>query len=978
MTLKHCCALGLALPWILSGIEPEAFSVMSMGENGKWGAPAIIQEEDYFPNLGREYKKGRSFIVAPWDYNLRRFHPAAANASPFPEEAVNAFSSKGEYVMKIFVLRTYAELSSLNFETGDLRSDNGKIIGSSNLKVMRIAASELYPQKNFMIFPGAKNIPANALIRFAVFLHAPPDAVPGIYRGKLKISGGSEILSMNVNFRVLNLRLPESDAAFGCYMPFYAKDQHPTQGKWAGPDYTMRRQDGYFRFQKTRSFNSPTFFHVACEFPPDGREKLKLSFETQDRLINLLKRNHIDKSIVFDLRYLIGISKELAKMEVHKKAGLDDLKIYRELASEFIEHAEKSNYPRFFVLAEEEIANGGVKLANYNRYGKILQEVAGKDHALMLDNSIGYGFANAVDRGAADGYAYRQYNSWEQSALDLAGKQSAEVWSYNYGFSRPAFGLIQHRLNSHAHHQWAEQWEKTWSNSIPCDNGTVTSLPLECAHEGITDYRYLQALAQKDFPLARRLVSDIPPEGGAARSFASNFPQRENDLLRWIAALSLAGESDSGRTAPGESILLSTYAKQSADVQDALLVIRAGEIADSHTIDGTVKGSHCLEKNGTGPLRYMVSKERSLKARSSSEEEFRKWNSPSYSGAWVNYNNKGLILTVSVNHTPFNLAMCGDDDMDMWRDNCMEFFFRTPDGTFYQLIVNSASKRTFSKNGIVLKNVPIQVASVPRKGDAGGYTQEIFLPWSVFGLTEKPDESVTWAFNAAREFHSWNQLTSWARVEGSFHENARWGALRFSGGRRLQHFKELGVKRLFPGNNVVSGKIGPLPGATIRFVSASGKVVSESGADAKTGAFSVKGFLPLVKMPEMYRLEIFLNGKVLEEAPLPLASGETPLTHNVRNLRCASGDVVSWIAEVNLAPGDLKKETVRYRLRDSQGRPVKEFNVDFTKNRSLELWLKTDGIAPGNYTLVPVISGAMAEIFPKTDSLALEVFPAFF
>ena len=49
-------------------------------------------------------------------------------------------------------------------------------------------------------------------------------------------------------------------------------------------------------------------------------------------------------------------------------------------------------------------------------------------------------------------------------------------------------------------------------------------------------------------------------------------------------------------------------------------------------------------KQWDGPLRYMLTKERRNREVSSSDEEFKRINQPSYAGAWVCYNNVGINI----------------------------------------------------------------------------------------------------------------------------------------------------------------------------------------------------------------------------------------------------------------------------------------------------------------------------------------------
>ncbi len=157
----------------------------------------------------------------------------------------------------------------------------------------------------------------------------------------------------------------------------------------------------------------------------------------------------------------------------------------------------------------------------------VLKKMVG-DRAFLIDDAIGYGMQNEIDRGARDNIKIRQYNNWTEQGLDLARKQKAVVRSYNMGFGRAAWGLYQQRIDSTGCHQWADQWGDSRSpeNESICtrivDGKIVTSVSMERVREGCDDHAYFYTLAV----LADRLKQKnmIPAAQAAKRCSPISWP----------------------------------------------------------------------------------------------------------------------------------------------------------------------------------------------------------------------------------------------------------------------------------------------------------------------------------------------------------------------------------------------------------------------------------------------------------------------
>ena len=960
----------------LMAAPPEPFSVLDMEAGARKPVKTTVQTVDYFVNVPTAIKRKTPFLPGAWNYNaIVDLHGRLQTEDPFPLEKLTMLIPKGEYGFKTFLLRTYAPIKDISLKADALRNNQGNIIRKENILIVRIAESIDYPAANILIPAEMKNIPDKTLAGFAILVNIPEDVPPGIYSTQVTITADGLSRQLPLNVRVPDFKLPETDIPMGCYIPYYASDQGGKEGRWAAKDYTEARQNSYFRFCATRGLNSPTIFHYCPEFKsPDS---LEMDFRTQDHLVDKIASAGSCKAILFDLRKLAAHAKRLANLKKFKDAGKDDITIYKTLVKQFCEHAKQKKYPRFYVMAEEEIAYPSNKQKTFLRYGKHMQEAAGDNLSLILDNPQSKVQEAYQDFGHLNGYRFRQYNTWLETTIRQAEKDNAEVWSYNYSYKRPSFGLLLHRLNSRGHHQWADVWGKNYTVCIPAGKGVISSLQYEMAHEGTIDYRCLLALKKNNAELLKELVKDIPIDNQGANLYADTLSVTQNDLLRWRAIMVQAKDVDHKKTAEGTPELKITSIQGTNDLQTSHMSIEAIHLTDDYQADAAWKGKLYQKKNSTGPLRFMLGQERRIRALSSSEEEFRKRNTPSNGNVWVSYNSHGIYLFATLNHAGYDKGIYKDNDTELWKDDCMEYFFMTPDKASHQLIVNSSDAKVLLKAGKQTDSSEIKIVSRPHKGKAGGYAQEVMIPWSVFGLKEKPQTGTVWAFNAGREFHSWRQYTSWARVESSFHEYSRWGALKFSGQKQLIHLKNIKLERLYPGDNIIAGTIPGKEDLKVTLRDPAGKTIAEKMLHAGDRKFKFGFRLLPAKSNAAYTLAVLdAQGKTLEAENIPVAPGKEAVSLNSGLLECASGDTVSTIAELNVSLLEIQKHGMAFQLLDKDGKSKYDFKVDPAGKQAFRIWLKTSGIAPGKYTLVPRLDGEAGKIFRDSGRTEVRIYPA--
>lgn len=99
-------------------------------------------------------------------------------------------------------------------QVGVVRSITRWLNNSEPLK-----AGQSYERRPLFIFPGdVSDIVAGETQRYWLTVHAPPDARPGVYRTRLRVSpDGAPATTLPLTVEVLPLRLPEPDVTYGMY-----------------------------------------------------------------------------------------------------------------------------------------------------------------------------------------------------------------------------------------------------------------------------------------------------------------------------------------------------------------------------------------------------------------------------------------------------------------------------------------------------------------------------------------------------------------------------------------------------------------------------------------------------------------------------------------------------------------------------------------------------------------------------------------
>ena len=964
-------------------------------------------------------------------------HPAWLWTDPRPLAEVEVVCARGEFRANTLAVRTLRASNGFRVQASDLHGPGGALPAAcvdvrsvqyrAHMKGDRPQWKNLFLERSF---PSSQ--PRDHTLWLWVSIMAPEDTTPGIYRGELKLmTGDGQAMAVPIRMRVLDLDFAYPAGAWGAYLPGHAaRESRGIYANYATPDWNPANLERYFRYWRTRGLNSPNLFHVYPELRClDGRAVADFPFCRA--VAKAMKTAGLTGPLCIDTRHTMwwadAAGKELDRRRaaglpvtgdlgvkggagrVARQYGPTALRLYAEAVRQLLQVAETEAWPPILLLAEEELSHTD-KAASYDACMPTLQAVAG-DRVLLVDNVVGYGRPGEIDRGHRDGVRVRQYNNWTEAALQAARTDKAEIWSYNLGWGRAPWSIYTLRTGSTGYHQWADHWVMkdnplAWVQTLLTDDGVVTSVTAERAHEGLCDlayYRRLETarerLSAAGHPMAahaRATLTALTKNTSVQRyefaAWASGATDTDFALWRWRAALALraaenalaggSGREGAGGAAPGRPALRSIAPRRQGEVPRHDRMVHAVYAREPVRVDATADEPCWLASgNLAGPLWWTAAKERYMRAKAGSVEEFKAMNAPSYGAARIAYGQKGLYFLVTCNHSTEASARCNhaDDDPDLWEDDCMEFFFQAvaPQAPTYQLIVNVKGRRVLKRD---IRPVPTRAvtATTSPVNPSGGYRQEIFLPWADLDLDGPPAPGTVWRLNVCREFNSWSQLTCWSQVEQQFGLGN--GMLVFDGPAGAVSLGNLELGQRGPGQNALRG--------TVRFRDKTKqqaidlRLIRDDGKAA--GSINVPLDQPQFEMPfhvdaasEARTWRLLANdkgGKVLCEVALPVPTA-TPTVRFDRIPKAAvSGQIIHLDVVAHVGDLSATKHPMRGLLRPENGDGLGLGNLAIPAAGRQRVALDTSGLRPGHWTLKLWLDGLGSE--RTAASQVIEILPS--
>jgi hypothetical protein len=1011
--------------------KPEGFKILA----DKSGLAKNVFEKNEKPFVCSDWRpsekdKKRGFAVNPIDCGIN-ISPDWLWKESFEKTQIKLFGCPGEYRNFALAVKSIMDIEISLPEISALEKD-GKKIASENLEIRTVVyENSLKFRGHFLEKDFPSKLPEGNTLWLWGTVFIPENSEPGEYKGKITIkSENGKRKDLEMRLSVLDFKLKSDSGSWGMFLPgHFSRKTKGTYRNFAPQDWSQKHIEQYFQFWKTLKLNSPIFFHVY----PDLKcvdEQAEAQFPTLETFSDAMKKSQLKGFMCIDTRHMEwwanAAALKLEKLKSENKETKGDLgvygfngcyakgafpekaiSLYREIILSLIKTAKDKNWPEILIIPEEEVANGGkVKPLGYETFAPVLKKIA-PEKVVIIDDGIGHNRKNAVDLGARDQLKYRQYNSWTNEALKKAEEDKASIWSYNFGIRRASFGFLQIRLGSCGFHQWADQW-RNYVYSIPVSDGIISSVEYERVRAGRNDFEYFTTLksyieklkskgfdkeAENALNALKKIIADIPVKnkafsGWAAAEKDSDLDARQAEIAMLINnARKKLGEKtfDFSAKTKGSPFIAGTAPNRIKRNKNKLLV-HAPVLKASLNMDGALEDI-CWKSSGneTGALRWMLRKEIAMRARAASEEEFLKMQKPSYGCAKFAYDKNGLFIGILCNHATPENSNCkhGDDDAELWRDDCMEFFFMPQNMTsYYQLIVNAKGNKVLKNAGKLIKTSKMKTVSKSPMNNSGGYSQEIFIPWELLGQKEMPAPGTSWFLNVGREYHSWGQYTSWGRVFNSFAEKERWGLINFTGVSGNVKINLSNFSR-YPGKNQLKGilefdEAQKAEKLQLRLLDSDKKIIASKkiniSKSQKQTSFSFDFSIPKLEKPEIWALEVINeNNEELGELNLPLPAFEKSVVIKEMPQRAICGKRIELQCLFCIGNMESGKKLEGAFVSD-KGETIKIKDFPIEKTGYNYVWIDTKGLSAGNWQLCLWISGNGS--LQDSESCPVKILPA--
>lgn len=981
-------ALFLAGTVIVAG---EAFDPSILDRNVPTGIdPAPVKlEKSFFNNTAADDSFAFGIIDSKTVITPKSEYDAK------PEHNIELLGTQGSYLTFVFAVEVLKNSPSVTVNA--VAPSKMPSIRQDDIFVRRIVPAKQKLEISYppIIPPEHNNAVKGELLCYVAYVNIPKGENTGNYFGRLEISSGGRKDYLDIRLNVLDFELPETDCSFGFFMPatFPGEKRPVNQAPAPVPaDYSKAKMDSMFHYWSMLGINSPMLVDLQYPYQMKKDGSIEWDFSRMRLFAETMNKYKMNGCLCSDITGWTFQSRDLAK----KSPGFNEQAFLQQGVRALIATAEKEKWPVLRILLEEELGNKyDYKLERYSKFKNALREAAGgRDY--VIDNDIGSGHENAIDRGNDDDFRTVQYSSWTEEALRKAKEAKRAIWSYNGGIERGRWGFRLNRIDATGVHQWAEMWGGKgaffWINLHVSEQGKITPTTLyEEKYKGILDYRcyrMLQSLADQlgkqgkksAETAARKILSDILQNIPISVAAGQAWEEKQTDaslqqcryriLLGIIEARTALGIGtiripDNVKTSIADA-KLSAVPVASEEKSSGIQLIQL-PLASDVKLDAEcdVKGIY----NTTKTLLRTLDKERALRAFSSDEADYQKRIRASYTNTSLYYDEKGLYLHTQINGGGSKYSVCELDNgnPDLWRDPYMEFSFVVPGQTgYYTLLVNSKDKRCILHHGSEKKDLWKDVSVVSKEfGERAHIMQEIFIPWKVFGLKEAPKMGTLWKFNACRSFPLRKETLSWARVKYAFRELDKFGYIKFTGLPDVSLFHALKMKPLQIGKNTVTSQVRPnkdtpITDLEIRILDAGKKVVFSSALGPKTpGWFSytteVKQNTP--KGDWEIQLVNKKTGTLADRVVWPNEAGDPRMSLSRLPRYGISGNPIRFQVYVPVADGSIGAHPLNVTLVSEHGKTFKLKPLILSAGGENEVILKDLTLEPGNWKLHLELSG---------------------
>jgi hypothetical protein len=521
--------------------------------------------------------------------------PVLPGSAPQAGEAVTALSTflaPGQYDTLRCSLHPLTAVGAVSVTATDLVGPGGsRLRAASEIEVGVVRYTEFNKSSveyRYTIKPGPiqpRNpmpVPPGVTTSWAVRLHAPATASPGVYRGKLKFAPSQGAASeLDLVVRVVPIKLEPTPILAGRYhfenaawYLYWWRKAFADEDGWLYKRVFQHERDD-FALLRQYNLNSLAF----CD---DLRVQAKVNAEGEftlppdHRFIQWM--DEYTKAGMGPMPWYgfsaIGCS--------YLKAGLYGAKLeqfsppwekaYRQLIAWVKQLEKERGWPEVLIYLSDELSNEGAKGAEEGRHlVQITKDIPG----IRTVASMNGPWERVMLPGLKIAMPNHAFPITAETVAEIR-QAGCELWFYNIGEGRVTWGLYPWRMGAKGRYQWFHRYDitqpwNTFDGDSPYRVSWITpgkplpTLELAQAAQGLDDLRYMTALeqtiaqarqskkaralqaaaaAQKDLDELRDLLPDNvklligemdPKEAGkpAIGNFASG---RYLDRQRWLIA----------------------------------------------------------------------------------------------------------------------------------------------------------------------------------------------------------------------------------------------------------------------------------------------------------------------------------------------------------------------------------------------------------------------------------------------------------
>ncbi len=521
-----------------------------------WASGTLSRQRDEFPSRAVERPLPEMLGAAPVTaedeangyvlFAPRIEDTVYFSSMPTPEQLrlrLDTFVSRGEVRSLTLAIRPFVDLGRTVLSVSDLVGD-GAVLPSDCVTVSvvrhlptRGLGSLMYRITPRYLEPAQEvSLPAGLTRQVWLTVRVPVDAPAGRYHGRLLLRAeGRKLIEMPLSLEVLPLALDEADFLSGF---FHIEHDLPLEDR---ARYEM--QDRVFRAFRERGFNTFSGGPLIDFQGLDSQGAPVIDFSAADRFMAQARAagfdweiNNYGGLVVTGLYDIYSYTKGETGSALEERYGLPFEEIAGRVWSAILSHAREHNWlPFSYTLCDE------TRVAELAReqleFMRMLERVAPE---LRTTGGYSVSFEPTEDplELALQGYFraldVSMLNSHDELAMAKARELGKDVYIYNQGRSRYAFGAYQWSERAKGvsgRYEWIafirhgyDYFDLDGREPDPrmiyfASDGLRPSLLLEQCAEGMNDFRYLQTLEN----LAKAAAVSDSGEARQAASEAQSF-----------------------------------------------------------------------------------------------------------------------------------------------------------------------------------------------------------------------------------------------------------------------------------------------------------------------------------------------------------------------------------------------------------------------------------------------------------------------